>query len=99
MDRPRLGMVVTLEPYWWANSPFVRRLLPAPILPITVASIREVEQFVNVACALGTPDVLTDVFADPEKRLWNLANALPDGDVPTNPILQAAWDSYPFRDA
>ena len=97
IDRPRLGVVATLEPYWSANSPLVRRLLPEPALPVTVASIRELERFVDVSRAHGDPTCLADVLRDPERREWNLENALPAEVVPRNPILQAAWATYPLR--
>jgi len=95
-DRPRLAVVVTLEPYWFANTPFIRRFLSEPAMPVTVASIREVEHFVDFVRGGADPDVLGDVLSDPERRTWNLANALPAGEVPGNPILEAAWASYPF---
>lgn len=95
-DRPRIGIIATLEPYWSANSPFVRQLLPEPPLPVTVASIREVERLVDVVRFHGDAAVLGEVLADPERRYWHLANALPGEEVPRNPILEAAWHANTF---
>lgn len=90
-DRPRIAIVATLEPYWNTNGTFLRRLLPKPALPTTVAAIREVEQLVTVIEAHGGPEILAKIASDPELSAWNLAAALPTGDYPHNPILHAAW--------
>lgn len=95
-DRPRIGIVATLEPYWAANSPFMGALLPSPALPTTVASVREVERLVDVVSVLGGPQPLVDILNDDDRRTWSLGNALPDIEVPKNPILDEAWKRYPF---
>jgi hypothetical protein len=90
-DRPRIGIVATLEPYWNTNGTFLRRFLPTPALPTTVASIREVEQLVTVIEANGGPEILAKIASDPELSAFNLGAALPTGDYPHNPILEVAW--------
>jgi hypothetical protein len=95
-DRPRIAIIGTLEPYWAANSAFVAEFLPEPTVLTTVASVREIERLVDVLATLGGPRTLTEMLADPERRTWNLANALPDIEVPKNPILDSAWKSFPF---
>ena len=64
-DRTRLGMVVTLEPYWTANSPTVRQYLPEPALPTVVASARELEHFIDVARGQGDPRILSEIWSSP----------------------------------
>lgn len=92
-DRPRLAMVVTFEPYWAGNSTLLQqRLLPEAAIPTTIASIREFEMFVDTARVLSGCDVLRDVLQDPERRSWNLANALPLVDTGRNAILESAWE-------
>jgi hypothetical protein len=98
-DRPRIAIVATLEPYWAANTPFVGKFLPAPAIPTTVASMRAIEHLVDVVMALGSPQPLIDIIADDERRSWNLENALPSIDVPKNPILNEAWERYPFPES
>jgi hypothetical protein len=95
-ERPRIAIVGTLEPYWAANSPFVAEFLPEPTIPTTVASVREIEHLVDVLATVGGPGPLTDVLDDPQRQTWNLANALPDIEVPKNPILDSAWERLPF---
>jgi hypothetical protein len=94
-DRPRIAIVVTLEPYWAANSPFIAEFLPEPPIPTSVASVRALERLVDVLCIAG-PDPLIKVLEDPDRRTWNIENALPDIEVPKNPILDAAWSRFPF---
>jgi hypothetical protein len=95
-DRPRLGIAVTLEPYWAANSPFVAEFLPEPQIPTTVASARAFEHLINVLCAKGGPEPLLAVLRNPDRRTWNLENALPDLPGVRNPLLEAAWSKLPF---
>ncbi len=87
---------MTLEPYWAANSPFITELLPETPVPTTVASVRALERLVDTLCALGGPDPLIKVLEDPDRRTWNLENALPDLQTSKNPILDAAWSRFPF---
>jgi hypothetical protein len=96
VDRPRIAIVATLEPYWAANTPFVGRFLPEPAIPTTVASMRAIEQLVDVVTVLGGPQPLVDIVTDEDRRTWNLENALPNIDVPRNRILDKAWSRYPF---
>lgn len=98
-DRPRIALVATLEPYWAANSPFLSKFLPDPTLPTTVASARAIERLVDVVSAHGGPQPLIDIITDQDRRTWNLENALQSIDAPKNPILDAAWDRYPFPQA
>jgi hypothetical protein len=70
--------------------------LSDPAIATTVASAREIERLVDVVCALGRPQPLLDIVADQERRTWNLENALPNIEVVKNPILDEAWQRYPF---
>lgn len=97
-DRPRLGLVVTLEPYWMANSPFVREILPDTLVPTMACSVRELEHFVALSLGGRGAAVLRDVLMDEEKRTWALGNALPPRRDERNPLLDAAWDRLPWKD-
>jgi hypothetical protein len=96
VDRPRIAIIVTLEPYWAANSPFIAELLPEPPIPTSVASVRALERLVDVLRAVDKPEALIEVLDDPDRRTWNLENALPNVEVSKNPILDAAWKRFPF---
>jgi hypothetical protein len=76
-DRPRIAIIATLEPYWAANTTFVGKFLPDPVIPTTVASVRAIEHLVDVVTVLGGPQPLIDIVTDEELRTWNLENALP----------------------
>jgi hypothetical protein len=95
-DRPRIAIIATLEPYWAANSPFIAEFLPQPSIPTSVSSVRALERLVDVLRTVGGPEPLTDVLKDPDRRTWNLENALPDLATAKNPILDAAWSRFPF---
>ena len=47
-------------------------------------------------CSVGGRDPLTKVLDDPDRRTWNLENALPDVETSKTPILDAAWNRFPF---
>ncbi len=94
-DRRHVGLVVTLAPYWHANTPMIRRLLAEPTIPTTVASIREVEYLVTLIREHGLAPFL-EVVDDPERREWNLGNALGTHNLARNPVLEEAWLSLPI---
>jgi hypothetical protein len=52
-DRPILGMVATLDPWYMANSFLGRQVLPACDVPVTVCSAREIEFLVNIPIPTG----------------------------------------------
>ena len=95
-DRPRIAIIVTLKPYWAANSPFIAEFLPEPTIPTSVASVRALERLVDVLRTVGGPDPLLKVLDDPDRRMWNLENALPEIEMTKNPLLDAAWNRFPF---
>lgn len=99
-DKPRIGIVVTGEPYYLGNSPWFRELIASPPpFPVLVASLREIEHL----CQLELPDLeqqLTIIASDPEKSTWSLGTALPQGlKVRDNAVLRRAWTAYPWPDA
>lgn len=97
-DRPHVGMVVTLEPYYLANSPLIRDLLPQPTIPSIVASVRELEHFVSVPAQEGGADFLIDMVHDPERSTWALAAALGDrGRGARNALLDEAFSQLPWK--
>ncbi|MET4096417.1 hypothetical protein [Arthrobacter sp. UYCu712] len=75
-DRPLVGLVVTAEPFYTANTPPVREVLPDPGIPTMTISLRELE----LLAALSPSEVgagLEDIVANDELYTWPLALALP----------------------
>lgn len=95
-DRPRIGVVVTAEPYYLANSPMVRALLPSTTIPVLTASLREIEHLVSLPAASIARQLL-EIVHDSDRSTWMLGNALTDTTgARRNPILDRAWDAYPW---
>ncbi len=95
-DRPVLGLAVTLEPFHVANAEF--NLLPAARTPVTVADAAEIEILVTIT---DTPPgrLLLDRAADDVRSTWSLDTALNGHARSRNPILDDAWNSYPWASA
>jgi hypothetical protein len=96
VDRPVLGLAVTLEPFHVANAPF--NLLPAARTPVTVVDAAEIEVLVTIT---DTPpgQLLLDRAADYVRSTWSLDTALNGHARSRNPILDDAWNSYPWASA
>ena len=97
-DRRRIGIVITAEPYYLANTPWVRELIQKATFPTLTASLRELEQLVTLS--LGDLErQLLEIVDDPERSTWNLANALNHAKVGSrNHILDRSWRKYPWPD-
>ena len=93
-ERPLIGLVVTSEPMYGANSPEVREMLPAAELPILTISLRDVETL-----AVLPPDVLGEalyslVGRETETYMlsFGLRDVLPEGfEIPENALLDQAY--------
>ena len=94
-DRPMIGLIVTAEPYYHANSHLVRERIGSTSVPTLTASLRELELLVTLDPT------------DAEERLKAIvasSDLLPGhwgprwGQGRLNPILDAAWDAYPWPD-
>ena len=95
--KPRLGIIVTGEPYYLGNSPWFRDLVTTPPpFPTLTASLRDVEHLAQLELA-DVERQLTTSAGDPERSTWNLGVAL-DGDLGTrdNSVLRRGWNSYPW---
>ncbi|WP_157546758.1 hypothetical protein [Hamadaea tsunoensis] len=99
-DRPILGLVATLDPWYIANS-MARPLLPATKVPVMVASVREIEHLVGIGQRRSVGGVLTEIMNPSEVRqYWELGVALGPFDAPNdrNPLLDDAWSRLVFDD-
>jgi hypothetical protein len=96
-DRPKIGLVVTAEPYYWANSGIVRSLLEQPSVPTLMASIRELEYMTSHDAR--TIEAALKAIVESDEATWQLSTSLARHVPPgkRNPILEAAWQSLPFN--
>jgi hypothetical protein len=98
-DRPVLGLVATLDPWYLANS-FARDFLPTTDIGTMVASVRDIEHLVGIAQRRPVPGILLEIMKpDDERRTWELSTALQAFADPNdrNPLLEQAWGRLPFE--
>nr|WP_221383109.1 hypothetical protein [Actinoplanes polyasparticus] len=98
-DRPIMGMVVTLDPWYVANS-FGRAFLPTPALPTAVAPVRDIEQLVAIGRRRSISGILHEIMrVGDDRQAWELGAALQRFHEPAdrNVMLQEAFDRLPIR--
>jgi hypothetical protein len=97
-DRPCVGIIVTAEPHYLANSPWARTGVELPPFPTLVASLREVEQLSCLPLEV-IEEQLVRITKDPDRSTWSLGTALNATEpIRRNPILDRAWAAYPWPD-
>ncbi|NEE23023.1 hypothetical protein G3M58_93310 [Streptomyces sp. SID7499] len=97
-DRPMHGLIVTMEPFHIVNAPVQRPQLPATTVPVTVCSISELENMVTITDA-PVGRLLLERAADAQRSTYALREALLGHTHARNAVLDAGWDSYPWREA
>ncbi|MDW8478532.1 hypothetical protein QBA57_41625 [Streptomyces scabiei] len=97
-DRPVHGLIVTMEPFHIVNAPLQRPQLPATTVPVTVCSISELENMVTIDDA-PVGRLLREQADDSERSTYALREALLGHTHARNTVLDAGWDSYPWRHA
>lgn len=97
-DRPILGIVATLDPWYMANSFFGRKVLPACDVPVSVCSARDIEFLVSIGQRTAVGPILTEIISDSDRSTWSLGIALKPYRLADdrNPLLDQAWKQYPF---
>ncbi|MFI1415681.1 hypothetical protein ACH4Y0_38055 [Streptomyces sp. NPDC020707] len=95
-DRPVHGLIVTMEPFHVVNAPVQRPQLPATTVPVTVCSISELENLVTITDA-PVGRLLLERADDAQRSTYALREALPGRTHRRNAVLDAGWDSYPWR--
>ncbi|HEY8986632.1 MAG TPA: nuclease-related domain-containing protein [Streptomyces sp.] len=92
-DRTMLGMVITAEHFHQINTPELRAGFPPADIPVTVASIHELEQAVTLT---GTS--LADLLlASAAQRGTTLRELFPAYEfLERNEILEKAWKAIPL---
>jgi hypothetical protein len=94
--RPVLGLAVTLEPFHVANAGFDP--FPVTRTPVTVADAAEIENLATVT-GISAGQLLLDRAADDVRSTWSLDTAFEGRARDRNPVLDQAWDSYPWASA
>ncbi|MFE7902378.1 hypothetical protein ACFU3E_33770 [Streptomyces sp. NPDC057424] len=97
-DRPVHGLIVTMEPFHIVNAPVQRPQLPATKVPVTVCSISELENMVTITDA-PVGRLLLERAADAQRSTYAMREALLGHTHARNAVLDAGWDSYPWRHA
>ena len=91
-NRPVLGLTVTLEPFWLLGTGLTP--LPKPpgaVVPVVVASAREVEHLGGCALNHDVGKMLRAVF-DEGKTGTRALTSLPQDANLRNPLLDSAWE-------
>jgi hypothetical protein len=85
IDRPMIGLVVTMEPFHTVDAPFNRPYLPQCDIPFRICSASELEHLVTVSdTSVGR--ILLDHFQDPSKEGWSVESALTGHAVVPNRV-------------
>ncbi|MFJ8010608.1 hypothetical protein [Streptomyces fagopyri] len=95
-DRPLHGLVVTMEPFHTANAPFQKEMQPDTNIPVTVCSATELEHLVTLKDT-SVGKLLRERQDDPMASTYSLNTAFTGRDLGRNTILNAGWDSYPWK--
>lgn len=86
-DRPIIGMVATLDPWYRANS-MARPFLPPTEVPTVVASVREIELLIAIGQRRSASEILAEIMvAGDERQTWEMGVALDNfhDDADRNP--------------
>jgi len=103
IDRPRIGVLVTMESFHVLNSdlhaPMFRRNRPA--LPITFASAGEIEHWVTVVDTTPGQVILDSLTRSTDRHDlavgFALKKALEGRKHRRNPLIEAAWMTGPWQ--
>jgi len=98
-ELPRLGLTVTLEPYWATTNPYLNRLISEATIPSANLSIRQLEQLIGESIGHGNGSRLTDFLKSRRSPSSELSQSSGTDNIVRNPILDAAWKSNPLWDA
>jgi hypothetical protein len=102
-DRKLIGLVVTAEPFYGANSQFLRPDLPATSVPTLTLSLRNLEQLVSLDADTLIQAVIR-IAGDEELSTWEFGSSLKvvlgEGTPSVrNKILDDAWAAYSWVDS
>jgi hypothetical protein len=91
---PRIGLIVTMEPYPFIDAGMIRRMIGAsPAVPTRGCSSNVLEWLVRLKDrSLG--EYLVNFMNDPSKEGWELDSDLPGIEVGPNAVFEQVWSSY-----
>ncbi|WP_433521653.1 hypothetical protein ACQPZ2_30730 [Nocardia pseudovaccinii] len=97
-DRPRVGLVVTMEPFDAVNMPWIHQMIvTAPQrIPTTIASVHDLERLVTID-GLGVGQFLHILLNDPHREGWSVGTALNDVTTTDNPVVRTGFDAFPWK--
>lgn len=96
IDRPMIGLVVTMEPFYTVDAPFTRSsYLPQCDIPYRTCSAAELEHLVTVSDT-SVGKILLDHFQDQSKDGWSVESALTNHEVVPNRVLVESLETYPW---
>lgn len=95
-ELPRLGIIVTAEPFYLANSEYMQERLDRAEFPVIVASLRDLEHL--TAIPLDDLDAfLTRIRTEGFGDAADLTRALGQQRIERrSPVLEAGWNAYPW---
>ncbi|TDL46493.1 hypothetical protein [Kocuria rosea] len=94
-DRPRFGLVVTMEDFHVINSPLHRHWYRNEEgIPSLVVSITELEWMVTIQQPVDR--FIMGLLTDPAKTGWSVRSQFGKVKHSRNAVIEKAWKSYPF---
>jgi hypothetical protein len=91
-SKPRVGLVVTLEPFYVTQNWILAEQLPQSDIPVAILSVGELEQLV-VLSAEELEHVLAEAAQAAENRQMRIAPERAEPDGRENSLLATTWDS------
>ena len=91
---PRIGIVLTMDPFPFLDAGMIRSMIGAsPAIPTRGCSCNVLEWLVRLkGRSLG--EYLLDLMNDPSKEGWEPDADLPGIEVGPNHVFEQAWKSY-----
>jgi hypothetical protein len=93
-SKPRVGLVVTLEPFYVNNNPWLQAQLPNADFPVGVISIGELEDLTRLG-ADAISEVLTTAPRTHSNNVMQVSFDLEES-TPDNRLLVDTWDTVGF---
>jgi hypothetical protein len=89
------GLVVTLEPFYFNNNPFVRDFVHAAEYPVGVASSAEFESMMTLT-ASELELALAKAAADSTNNVLNIVDVTRAASGRENALIRETWDESDF---
>ncbi len=92
---PRIGLIVTMEPFAFANAEPIRRRygVDKPAIPTSVCSSHQLEWIVRLTDR-DVDSFILQFLSDPAKSGWEITSDLVGVDMDRNAVISQGWDHY-----